>query len=418
MLATIITIGDEILIGQIVDTNSAWIAQELNKIGVSVYEILSVSDEREHILSAFAKAKQQSQIVLITGGLGPTKDDITKKTMCSFFNDKLVMNDEVLAHVEELFAKYIKVEMAPMNKEQALVPSRAKVIKNTYGTAPAMWIEDGGVTFISMPGVPFEMKEIMRSSVLPRLEKLGNLPFIHHRTILTAGQGESTIATRIEQWENDLPVDIKLAYLPSFGTVRLRLSCIGHDKEGILARVDAQIKALYVLISDIIVGESETDSMVSTVSKMLLQRGLTIATAESCTGGRIANAITEIPGASKIFKGSTITYATASKVDILGIDPTIIEKHSVVSFQVAQAMASQVREKFNADIAISTTGNAGPDKGDSNAPVGTVFIGVATKNGATAYEFMMGSHRERVIEKTVNKVFELIQHELLKNASK
>jgi nicotinamide-nucleotide amidase len=418
MLATIITIGDEILIGQIVDTNSAWMAQELNKIGISIYEILSVSDQREHILSAFAKAKQQSQVVLITGGLGPTKDDITKKTMCAFFNDTLVLNEEVLAHVTDLFATYIKVPMAPMNREQALVPSRAQVLKNTYGTAPATWIEDDGVIFISMPGVPFEMKEIMRGDVFPRLKQLGNLPFIHHRTILTAGQGESTIATRIEQWENDLPEDIKLAYLPSFGTVRLRLSCTGHDKKSILARVDAQIKELYLLMPDIIVGESETDSIVQTVCKMLQDHGLTVATAESCTGGRIANAVTEIPGASKIFKGSTITYATASKVAVLGIDASFIEKHSVVSAQVAQAMAAQVRIKFDADIAISTTGNAGPEKGDSDAAVGTVFIGVATKNGEFAHEFMMGSHRERVIEKTVNKAFELIQQEILKKASK
>jgi len=418
MLATIITIGDEILIGQIVDTNSAWIAQELNKIGVTVYEILSVSDQHEHILSAFAKAKQQSQIVLITGGLGPTKDDITKKTMCAFFNDILVVNEEVLAHVTDLFATYIKDPMAPMNREQALVPSRAQVIKNNYGTAPATWIEDDGVVFISMPGVPFEMKEIMRGDVLLRLRQLGDLPFIHHRTILTAGQGESTIATRIEHWENELPKDIKLAYLPSFGTVRLRLSCTGHDKERTLARVDAQIKKLYLLLPDIIVGEGETDSIVQTVCKMLQEHALTVATAESCTGGRIANAITEIPGASKIFKGSTITYATASKVAILDIDAALIEKHSVVSAQVAQAMAAQVRIKFNADIAISTTGNAGPEKGDSNAAVGTVFIGVATENGTFAHEFMMGSHRERVIEKTVNKAFELIQQEILKKGLK
>lgn len=414
MLATIITIGDEILIGQIVDTNSAWIAQELYKIGVSVYEILSVSDERAHILSAFAKAKQQSQIVLITGGLGPTKDDITKKTMCEFFNDTLVMNDDVLAHVTELFEKYIKVPMAPMNREQALVPSRAQVIQNIFGTAPCTWIEDDGVAFVSMPGVPFEMKEIMRSSVLPKIKMVGNLPFIHHRTILTAGQGESTIATRIEQWEDNLPVDIRLAYLPSFGTVRLRLSCVGHDKNEILKRVDEQIQLLYAIIDDIIVGESETDNIVNTVCKLLASQDLTIATAESCTGGRIANAVTMIPGASKIFMGSTVTYATASKIDVLGLDPALIEKHSVVSAPVAQAMAVNVRKKFKADIAISTTGNAGPDKGDSDAPVGTVFIGIATANSAATYEFMMGSHRERVIEKTVNKAFELIQQQILK----
>lgn len=414
MLATIITIGDEILIGQIVDTNSAWMAQELNKIGVSVYEILSVSDERDHILSAFAKAKQQSNVVLITGGLGPTKDDITKKTICSFFNDTLVLNEEVLLHVTTLFEKYIKVPMAPVNRDQALVPSRAQVIRNTYGTAPAMWLEDDGVVFVSMPGVPFEMKEIMRSGVLPRIKEIGNLPFIHHRTILTAGQGESTIAARIEQWEHDLPASIKLAYLPSFGTVRLRLSSKGFDKEAIIKAVEAQIKELYTLIDDIIVGESAMDSIAHTVCTLLQERKVTIATAESCTGGRIASAVTEIPGASSIFKGSTITYATQSKVDILGVSQDLIDRHSVVSAPVAIAMATQARLKFKTDIAIATTGNAGPSKGDSDAPVGTVFIGIATKDAVVAHEFMMGSHRERVIEKTVNKVFELIQNEILK----
>jgi nicotinamide-nucleotide amidase len=414
MKATIITIGDEILIGQIVDTNSAWMAQELNKIGVYVYEIISISDSRDHILSAFAKAESQSDIVLITGGLGPTKDDITKKTICDYLNDELVLNQEVLDHVTQLFAKYIKDAMVAMNKAQAMVPSRAEIIKNNFGTAPGMWLVHNEVIFVSMPGVPFEMKEIMRGGVLPKIKAIPGLPFIHHRTILTAGQGESTIATRIEQWENDLPKHIKLAYLPSLGTVRLRLSSRGMDKGFIEKTVDDQIRLLLKLIEDIIVGESNEESLVDQISRLFKEQGKTLATAESCTGGKIANLITEIPGASEFFKGSTITYATDSKVAILGIDPSLIEQYSVVSTEVAEAMAVAAKKKFKSDYAVATTGNAGPSKGDSDANVGTVYIGIATENESFALKFMMGNHRERVIQKTVNKSFELLQKELLK----
>jgi nicotinamide-nucleotide amidase len=418
MKATIITIGDEILIGQIVDTNSAWIAQELNKIGVYVHEIISISDGRDHILSAFAKAESQSDIVLITGGLGPTKDDITKKTICDYMNDELVLNQEILDHVTQLFAKYIKDAMVDMNKAQAMVPSKAEIIKNNFGTAPGMWLVHNEVIFISMPGVPFEMKEIMRGGVLPKIKAIPGLPFIHHRTILTAGQGESTIATRIEQWENDLPEHIKLAYLPSLGTVRLRLSSRGMDKYFIEKTVDDQIRLLLKRIKDIVVGESNEESLADQISRLFKEQGKTLATAESCTGGKIANLITEIPGASEFFKGSTITYATDSKVAILGIDPSIIDQYSVVSAEVAEAMAVAVKRKFKSDYAVATTGNAGPSKGDSDASVGTVFIGVATETQSFALKFMMGNHRERVIQKTVNKSFELLQKELMKKALK
>jgi nicotinamide-nucleotide amidase len=369
-------------------------------------------------LSAFAKAESQSDIVLITGGLGPTKDDITKKTICDYLNDELVLNQEVLDHVTQLFAKYIKDAMVAMNKAQAMVPSRAEIIKNNFGTAPGMWLVHNEVIFVSMPGVPFEMKEIMRGGVLPKIKAIPGLPFIHHRTILTAGQGESTIATRIEQWENDLPKHIKLAYLPSLGTVRLRLSSRGMDKGFIEKTVDDQIRLLLKLIEDIIVGESNEESLVDQISRLFKEQGKTLATAESCTGGKIANLITEIPGASEFFKGSTITYATDSKVAILGIDPSLIEQYSVVSTEVAEAMAVAAKKKFKSDYAVATTGNAGPSKGDSDANVGTVYIGIATENESFALKFMMGNHRERVIQKTVNKSFELLQKELLKKALK
>ncbi|MGJ8685478.1 MAG: CinA family nicotinamide mononucleotide deamidase-related protein [Nonlabens sp.] len=413
MQATIITIGDEILIGQIVDTNSAWMARELNKIGVHVYEIISISDDRAHILSAFAKAEQQSDIVLVTGGLGPTKDDITKKTICEYFNDTLVLNQEVLDHVVRLFKEYVKAPMVDMNKDQALVPKKAQVIMNEYGTAPGMWLEENETIFVSMPGVPFEMKALMRDSVIPRIEKIGNLPFIHHRTILTAGQGESTIATRLEEWENNLPAHIKLAYLPSLGTVRLRLSSRGVDKDFIVNSVAGQIQELYTIIEDVIVGESNDESLVHAVVQLLKDKNLTVATAESCTGGKIASLITEIPGASQVFIGSTVTYATQSKIDMLNVDPAIIEKYSVVSEQVAIEMAMKARLKFKSDFAIATTGNAGPTQGDSDAPVGTVYIGIATPLNVYGLHFMMGNHRERVVQKTINKALELLQKELI-----
>lgn len=414
MKATLITIGDEILIGQIVDTNSAWMAQELNKIGVAVFEIITINDDRAHLLSAFAKAQQQSDLVLITGGLGPTKDDITKQTICEYFNDELVLNQEVLTHVESIFSKYVKDKILPENKNQALVPSKAQILKNEYGTAPGMWIEQEGTIFVSMPGVPFEMKGIMSTGVLPRLLQLGGMPFIHHRTILTAGTGESTIAKRIEQWEDALPSDIKLAYLPSLGMVRLRLSSTGPVKELVEQAVDEQVQMLYGLIGDIIVGESNGESLVHEVSRLFKSKGLTLATAESCTGGKIASLITEIPGASQFFKGSTITYATQSKVDVLGVDPKIIEAHSVVSEEVAIEMARAARLKYKADYGVATTGNAGPDRGDSDAEVGTVCIGISNEKETVAYTFMMGNHRERVVQKSVNKALELLQKELIK----
>jgi len=416
MKATIITIGDEILIGQITDTNSAWMGRELNKVGVSVYEILSISDEREHILSAFAKAEKQSDLVFITGGLGPTKDDITKKTICEYFNDELVLNQEVLNHVEHIFSKYVKDAILPENRDQAYVPSKATVIANEYGTAPGMWLEHNNTIFVSMPGVPFEMKGIMKSGVLPKILERGNLPYIHHRTILTAGTGESTIAHKIADWENALPASIKLAYLPSLGMVRLRLSSTGMDKDFVESGVAEQIRQLYELIGDIIVGESNGESLVHEVSRLMKSKNKTLATAESCTGGKIANLLTEIPGASQIFKGSTITYATQSKVDVLGVSQNTIAENSVVSEPVVMEMAKAVREKFKTDYGVATTGNAGPSKGDSDAEVGTVYVGIATERGAVAHKFMMGNHRERVVQKTVNKALELLQKDLIKKS--
>ncbi|WP_394975774.1 competence/damage-inducible protein A [uncultured Croceitalea sp.] len=412
MQAEIITIGDEILIGQIVDSNSAFIAKELNKVGVSVYQITSIQDDKVHILDSLRQANQRSQVVIITGGLGPTKDDITKHTLCEYFTDTLIENSEVLAHIEMLFAKYISTPISDLNRQQAMVPTKATVLKNEFGTAPGLWMQKDGTSFISMPGVPFEMKNLMKSAVLPRIISQYERPYILHKTIMTYGLGESAIAEKIEDWENNLPSSIKLAYLPSLGRVRLRLSSKGRDKEKLQAIVNEEAKKLYPLIGDIIYGE-EDESIEVSIGNLLTDKKLTLATAESFTGGKIAEQLTAIPGTSKYFKGSIVSYATEAKVNLLRVDADLIKKHSVVSEEVAVAMARNAKEILNTDFAIATTGNAGPTKGDSDEPVGTVYIAISTPKHTFAQKFTMGNHRERIVQKSVNKAFELLQKEIL-----
>lgn len=414
MLAEIVTIGDEILIGQIVDTNSAFIAKELNKIGVSVFQITSVQDEKEHILSALADARSRVDIVLITGGLGPTKDDITKHTFCEFFNDVLVENKSVLQHVELLFEKYIATPISDLNRKQALVPSKAEVLHNAHGTAPGMWIHDKGTTFISMPGVPFEMKNLMVAAVLPKLTAFYERPHIIHKTIVTYGLGESAIAEKIEAWEGALPSYIKLAYLPNLGRVRLRLTAKGPDRKILEDGIAAESEKLLPLIGDIIFGTEDDESIEEAIAKLLTVKKLTLATAESFTGGNIASRITAVPGASAYFMGSVVSYATEVKERVLKVPAELIKLHSVVSSEVAIAMAQGVQQLLKCDFAIATTGNAGPTKGDSNVEVGTVYVAIASPTGVFAEKFSMGNHRERVVQKSVNKAFELLQKEILK----
>ncbi|MFT5751491.1 MAG: nicotinamide-nucleotide amidase [Flavobacteriales bacterium] len=414
MKAEIITIGDEILIGQIVDTNSVYISKALNAIGVSVYQITSVQDERRHILDALAFAKARVDLVIVTGGLGPTKDDITKHTFCEFMDDTLVLNQEVLDHVSHIFSAYIKKPMLPANRSQAMVLSKAEVLTNRFGTAPGMWLEKEGTIFVSMPGVPHEMKGLMEYEVIPRLEQRYELPFILHKTLLTYGLGESVIAERIEAFENELPATISLAYLPSLGRVRLRLSSTGMEKSIVEKAMAEECEKLKVLVADVFVGYEEEGSLEEIIGKQLVAQGKMLAIAESCTGGQLVQRFTSKPGASGYLRGSLVTYATQSKVDILGVDAALIKERSVVSGAVAEAMAEKVRGMYKADIGISTTGNAGPTKGDADAEVGTVYIGVASSKGVISYEFMMGKHRERVIGKTVNKALELLLEEILK----
>ncbi len=411
MQAEIITIGDEILIGQIVDTNSAFLGKELNKIGVSIYQITSIQDDKTHILKALKEAEANADIIIITGGLGPTKDDITKHTICEYFNDTLVENKDVLANVEQIFSKY-NVPLLDVNKQQALVPSTAEVLMNQFGTAPGMWLEKNGKVFVSLPGVPFEMKALISNTVIPKLKDQFKFPYIEHKTLLTYGLGESALAKRIEIWEADLPDFIKLAYLPSLGSVRLRLSAKSMDKVKVQAEMQKQINLVLPQIQDVFVGFEEDKSLEAIIGTQLTEMGKTIAIAESCTGGRIAQAITANSGASKYFKGSVVSYATESKVNILNVSEDDIKSQSVVSKAVAVAMAKNVRALFNTDYGISTTGNAGPSKGDSDAEVGTVWIAIATKDKVYAEVFNFGNHREKVISKATNKAFEMLQKEI------
>jgi nicotinamide-nucleotide amidase len=414
MQAEIITIGDEILIGQIVDSNSAFIAKQLNKIGVSVYQITSVQDDKAHILKSLKEAEDNADVIILTGGLGPTKDDITKNTLAEYFNDTLVPDPSVLENIQELWKKYIKQELSQVNIDQALVPSKAQVLMNRFGSAPGMWFEKDSKVFISLPGVPFEMKALIENEVIPKLQKQYKLPFILHKTLLTYGLGESKISERIEVWEDNLPKFIKFAYLPSLGRVRLRLSAKANDKEMVVAEMEKQIALLLPQIQDIFVGFEEDHSIEAIIGKRLTELGKTLATAESCTGGKIAEQITAISGASTYFKGSIVSYSMQSKIEVLKIDASIIDKYSVVSTQVAEAMAKQAQKLFKADYAIATTGNAGPTKGDDNAEVGTVCIALATPKGVFSEEYHLGNHRTKVINKAVNKAFELLQKEILK----
>lgn len=415
MFAEIITIGDEILIGQVVDTNSAFIGKELNKIGVSVYQITSVQDDRAQILQALENAKKKSEIVIVTGGLGPTKDDITKHTFCEYFNDVLVENKEVLAHVEELFRKYITTStISDINRMQALVLSKAEALHNAYGTAPGMWVKEDETVYVSLPGVPFEMKNLMQDAVIPKIVSEFERPYILHKTLVTYGIGESSLAEKIEDWEDSLPSYIKLAYLPNLGKVRLRLTAKGTNKAKLESAIDTVLQKLYELIEEFIYGIEDEETLEEVVAKLFVDKKKTLATAESCTGGKIAQKITTVPGASRYFKGSVVSYATETKVNVLSVPVELISKYSVVSAEVAKAMAVNVQKLLKTDFAIATTGNAGPTKGDSDAEVGTVFIAIASSNGVYAEEFNMGNHRIRVVQKAVNKAFELLQKEILK----
>jgi len=415
MKAAIITIGDEILIGQIVDTNSAFIAKSLDRIGVEIHEMISISDSKQHILDTFAKFQNKVDLVLITGGLGPTKDDVTKKTFCDYFGDELIVNKEVEEHVIELIERVMNRKASQINKDQALVPSKCTVLHNKVGTAPGMWMKKENTVFISLPGVPYEMKYLVENEIIPKVVREYKRPYILHKTILTYGQGESLVAERIENWENNLPDFIKLAYLPSPGRVRLRLSAKGTDKEFLETSIAENVISLSKIIGDIIVGYEDDETIETIVGHLLKQQNKTISTAESCTGGKIAQILTSVSGASNYFKGSVVSYATETKTSVLGLSEELIKEHSVVSAAVVKQMAINVKTMMKTDYAIATTGNAGPTKGESNAEVGTVFIALATPNEVIFEEFNFGQPREKVIDRAVIKSMEMLRKEILKN---
>lgn len=419
MKATVVTIGDEILIGQIIDTNSAFIAKSLDKIGIDIHEVISISDSREHILETLKRLQNQVELVIITGGLGPTKDDVTKKTLCDYFEDELVVNEQVLAHVTELIEGFYKRPISQINKDQALVPSKSTVLNNKVGTAPGMWLQKENTVFVSLPGVPYEMKYLIEHEVVPKVIREYKRPFIIHKTVLTYGQGESLVAERIENWENNLPEFIKLAYLPSPGRVRLRLSARGIDEQILQNAIEENINSLSKIIGDIIVGYDENETLEVILGRLLTKNKMTVSTAESCTGGKIAQLLTSIPGSSAYFKGSVVSYATEVKAEILKVPQELIDKYTVVSREVAIEMALGAQKILKTDYAIATTGNAGPEKGDSSAAVGTVFIAIATPNPAPnniiCEEFNFGQPREKVIDRAVNTAFEMLQKEILKN---
>ncbi len=407
MKAEIITIGDEILIGQIVDTNSAWMGEQLNLYGIEVYQITSVHDSREHILTAVDNARENADLVLITGGLGPTKDDITKHTLCEYFNTRLVLNEDVLAWVQEMLTRR-GVQVNQLNRDQALVPESCTVIPNGTGTAPGMWFEKDDTIFVSMPGVPFEMMHMMENEILPRLQRTGKTKSIYHKTVLTQGLPESMLAETIAEWENNLPSFIKLAYLPSALMVKLRLSAYGTDSDLLKAEVEKQIDILKTIIPEYIFGYND-ETLAGVVGKKLTELGCTLSTAESCTGGNIAHFITSNPGSSAYFKGSVVAYSNEIKEQLLKVEPESLEKYGAVSEQVAREMALGIKKLMNTDYAISTTGIAGPDGGTDEKPVGTVWIAVAGKNEVITKKFNFWHNRERNILRSTQSALNLLR---------
>ncbi|MBL7926987.1 MAG: competence/damage-inducible protein A [Bacteroidia bacterium] len=410
MNVEIVTIGDELLIGQVVDTNSAWMGDTLNKAGFAVKQITSVSDNEGRIIEALEKAKQNADIILITGGLGPTKDDITKVSLCKFFNTHLVFSDEAYAQVSHFFTLRGS-DVSDVNKLQAMLPANCHVLHNKVGTAPGMWFNTDGKIFVSMPGVPYEMKLLMTDEVLPRLKNIFATPAILHKTILTQGIGESVIAEKIADIEDALPPYIKLAYLPAVASVRLRLTGISNNTDlenelnTLVADIEARIKP-YVYGYD-------NDTLPAVVGRLLKQKQQTITLAESCTGGYIAHLLTSVPGSSAYFKGSVIAYAYEVKEDMLEVDKQVLQTKGAVSEEVVVQMATQARQVFKSDYALAVSGIAGPDGGTAEKPVGTVWISLAYEGGTVAKRFKFGTDRNRNIEATALTALHLLFSKLI-----
>lgn len=414
MDADLITIGDEILIGQIIDTNSAWMAKKLNDEGINIREITSISDQPDHIAATLYESGKRSSIVLVTGGLGPTKDDRTKSAICTFFGTELKEDNEVLEHIIRLLAPR-GVAVNALNREQALVPASAIVLMNKLGTAPGLWFELEGTVFVFMPGVPFEMKYLMENEVLPKIKKMSGTPAIFHRTVLTLGLAESMLAERISDWEEQLPECISLAYLPSPQNVKLRLSAHGNDKASLVQLVEKKIEELALVIPGFIYGYEE-ETLAGNIGKLLKAGNLTVSVAESCTGGKIAHDFTSNPGSSDYFKGGVVAYSNELKVKILNVGPEIIAINGAVSKEVVEEMALGACKLMDSDYAIATSGIAGPDGGTKDKPVGTVWIAVANAGSVIAKVYNFGDDRERTIIRSGQTALNMLRLLLLKSS--
>ena len=400
IFAEIITIGDELLIGQVIDTNSAWMGQKLNEIGIKVKQITTVSDSKDHIVSALNEAALRADVILITGGLGPTKDDITKKTLADYFNSDMVLNEDSLRVIEEIFRTRGR-QITEINRLQAMVPRKCKVLVNKNGTAPGMWFDENNKIYVSMPGVPGEMKGLMQDAVLPALEKKFHLPPVIHKTILTQGIGESFLSDKIESWELSLPSHIKLAYLPAGGTVRLRLSGSGKEAETLKQEIQTEIDRVLPLIDEYVFGY-DLETLEELIGKRLIEKGKTLSTAESCTGGYIAQRIVSVPGASAYFMGSVVPYSNELKEKVLGVDSAVINSFGAVSEQTVRIMAENARKLMRTDFAIATSGIAGPTGGTEEKPVGTVWMAIAGPEETFVQKLQLGTNRLRIIHETSN----------------
>jgi nicotinamide-nucleotide amidase len=399
MNCIIISVGDELLIGQTINTNAGWMGSELNKIGVEVTEVLTISDRGQAINEALTYAETRAGIVLLTGGLGPTKDDITKKVFADFFNAPLVENKQALENAEGFFKRYNR-PMLPVNKLQALVPEGCQMLLNKVGTAPGMWMENRNAVFVSMPGVPSEMRYLMQNEVLSRIKGQFKLPVIVHKTIMTLGLGESYIAEEIKDIEDALPSYIKLAYLPSPGLVKLRLSGKGEDKKILEIEIEALFDRIEERIPESVYARKEV-MIEEIVGDKLRDKGYTIATAESCTSGALASKIASVSGASEYFIGSIVAYSNDVKKNILDVNEEVLMSAGAVSQETVKQMALGAKKLFGTDYAIATSGIAGPTGGTDEKPIGTVWIGIAFPQGVITEKFQMGKVRERVVRKTV-----------------
>lgn len=414
MNAIIITIGDEILIGQTIDTNSAWIANKLNLIGVDILRIISISDKKDEIISTLDDSLELADIILITGGLGPTNDDITKITLANYFNVNLVLNKDVLKHIEDFVFKR-KGEMNERNIKQAEVPENCIVLQNNIGTAPGMLFKKNDKIVISIPGVPFEMKELMNNHVIPYIKEKTQDLHIIHKTVLTQGLPESKLAEVLESWESDLPKSISLAYLPSPGLIKLRLTAKGDNKDKLQHEISANLESLEKIIPELICGY-DSEKLEELIGKLLIQNNSTLSIAESCTGGNIAHLITSVAGSSAYFKGSTVAYSNEIKTNVLNVKKYDIDNYGAVSKQVVEQMAIHSQKIFNTDFSIATSGIAGPTGGTKEKPVGTTWIAVANSSGVYSKKYIFGDQRERNIQRASLTALNMLQKLLLKKS--